>query len=106
MKCDTCIPHVNCDFFRVEIDDPVLEDCMIACPEAARTSACDVVDAVTKLRNSSVNLTDRAAIKAAILADPELDIYARAIAAGQLNTFVERIIRCAARDDTDADLEP
>jgi hypothetical protein len=95
MKCETCIPGIDCDFFRTNFDDPVLEELMIACPKSARVLACDVRDAASVLRSRKVNLSDRAAIEAALLKEPVVDFVERAIEGGRLNDFIERVIRCA-----------
>jgi hypothetical protein len=59
MKCETCIPLINCDFFRTNFDDAVVEQLMIACLEDARLLACDVLDAACDLRDRGVNLSNR-----------------------------------------------
>jgi hypothetical protein len=91
MKCETCIPLIDCDFFRTNFDDAVLEELMIACPEDARLLACDVLDAACDLRDRGVNLNDRAAIEAAVAG--------RYVGGnGQRSPgFIERAIRCAGR---------
>jgi hypothetical protein len=88
LKCETCIPHLDCDFFAVDIEDAVLEELMIACPEEMRLAAIDVQDAAISLRG--VDLGDRVAVEAA-LAGLFVDSH------GQRRPgFIERAIRCAA----------
>jgi hypothetical protein len=90
MKCETCIPYRDCDFTAVDIEDPVLEKLMIACPEEMRLAALDVSDAACILQQHKVDLNDRAAIAAA-LAGLFVDRHGR-----RPRNFIARVIRCAA----------
>jgi hypothetical protein len=93
-KCRSCVPGLDCEF--VAADAPVVEEFFLDCPEAARTSALDVADAAYMvLRDVDVDLEDRAAVRACLLADPLLDFVARAIESGRLDEFMERTIKCA-----------
>ena len=84
-KCATCIPGVDCDFFRTDFDDPVLEELMIACTQPARMLAIQVSDAAHSLVDKRVNLNDRAAI------EKTLGWFLERKPPG----FIERAIRCA-----------
>jgi len=97
-RCQSCVPGIDCVFFLSDDDDCAYgyDDCC-ACPERARMIAIDVSDAAYTLRHHRVNLNDRAAIEAVLRPEieSEMEWVERAIKAGRLDDFIERVIECA-----------
>jgi hypothetical protein len=96
VRCQSCVPGLDCVFFLSDDDDSAYgyDDCC-ACSERARMIAMDVNDAGSILRQSRVNLNNRAAIKAVLLKKPFVDFVDRAIEDGRLDNFIKRAVKCA-----------
>jgi hypothetical protein len=98
MKCETCIPGIDCDFRLTSLNEfGLLEEPMATCSEDARLSACDVADCADALDRRRIDLNDWAAVEAALLQTEWVGdaIDDERLKGEQLNVFIERVIRCA-----------
>jgi hypothetical protein len=105
MKCETCIPAIDCDFRLTRLNEfGLLEEVYnkALCPEEARLSAGDVADCAEALLRSRINLNDKEAVKAALL---QTEWVGDAIDAEQpLGRALERLFLGALLTATDASL--
>jgi hypothetical protein len=100
MKCETCIPGIDGDFRLTRLNEfGLLEEVhnKALCPEEARLSACDVADCADELVRRRINLNDKEAVEAAALQTEWVGdaIDDGRLESGQLDVFIERVIRCA-----------
>jgi hypothetical protein len=92
-RCQGCVPYVNCLWITGDEDTEI-----DVCPRGAQAIAMDVMDAASYLRDCEVNLNDRAAVKALLLANSEVEEIDRAIKGGRLDNLIDRAVECASRD--------
>jgi hypothetical protein len=91
IRCQNCVPDLDCIFVAADDDDE--DNC--GCPGGARCIALDVRDTACLLGGSKVDLKDRAAVEAAVLAERSVDFIERAIEGGRLDDLIDRAIICA-----------
>jgi hypothetical protein len=90
VRCQGCVPYINCLFICHDEEDEI-----DTCPRGAKDIAMDVMDTACLLRRRKVNLNDRAAVKACVLVEREINFIAPAIEGGRLDDLINRAVECA-----------